>query len=129
MRRCFLVLIFVTTSLFADINWADDYKSALEKAKTQNKKVMVMFSSEDCKECQNMHKTVYSDKEISEYVNKNFVAVNVDVEYDGRKGFKVYKIPTLYFLDPKGKQIGRAVKGAIDKGALLKKLQETAEGK
>ncbi|MEN8146169.1 MAG: thioredoxin family protein [Campylobacterota bacterium] len=129
MHKYFLILIFITTSLFAEINWEDDYKSALKKAKTQNKKVMLMFSTEDCKECQNMYKTVYADKKVSKYVNTHFIAVDIDVEYDGRKGFKVYKTPTFYFLDPKGEQIGRAVKGALGKGTLLKKLQEIAEGK
>ena len=129
MHNFFLILIFVTTSLFAEINWADDYKSALNKAKTQNKKVMIMFSAEDCKECQNMYKKVYSNKTFSKYVNQHFIAVDIDVEYDGRKGFKVYKTPTFYFLDTKGEQIGRAVKGAMGAGAFLKKLQEIEEGK
>ena len=129
MIKIFLTVIFVATSLFAEINWEDDYKSALKKAETHNKKVLLMFSEEDCPDCQKLQNEVFSDKAVSKYIIRKFVSVELDVEYDSRKGFKVYKTPTFYFLDSDGKQIGRALVGVIDAKSFLTKLQVIDESK
>ncbi len=129
MHKYLLILVFVATSLFADIKWAEDYKSALKEAEKVNKKVMLVFTDENCEECEAMRKAVFTDAEVSKLANSRFVSVEIDVEYDGRKGYKVFKTPTFYFLDPKGKQIGDAVVGAYDAAAFLAKLQEIEQSK
>jgi len=129
MQKYLLILVFVATSLFADIKWADDYKSALKEAEKTNKKVLIVFTKEDCVECETMRNTVFTNVEVSKLANSRFVSVEVDVEYDGRKGYKVFKTPTFYFLDPKGKQIGKELVGPYDATAFLAKLQEIAQSK
>ena len=124
MRQIFLTLLLISTSLFAETNWADDYKSALKEAKSKQKKVIVYFSKEDCSECEKMQWTISSDKNVSAYINSNFVAVEIDIEYDKREGYKIYKTPTVYFLNMNAKQIGKPLTKALGPKIFLKKLKE-----
>ena len=126
-RNIFLILIFISTSLFADMYWADDYKSGIKEAKKSHKKVLVFFSKEDSPACEEMTWTISFDKNVSNYIQEHFVAIEIDVEYDSREGFKVYKVPTIYFLDSNAKQIGKPLKKVLGPQKFLKKLKEVVE--
>jgi len=129
MRQLFLILLFMTSSLFAELEWSDDYKSALKSAKVQNKHVVLMFSKEDCSLCEVLHEILFPDPSIVEILEKNFILVELDTEYDNRRGFKVYSTPTIYFLNAKGKQEGRAMTKQFTAENLQKRLQETLNSK
>lgn len=124
MLKLLTATLFIATSLFADLDWAESYKEALDQAKKEHKKVLIMFSKEDCKACNKMKTEVYSDPEVSEYISTFFIPVEIDTEYDRREGYKVYGTPTYYFLDSNGEQIGRMMVGGADAKTFLKKLQE-----
>ncbi len=124
MSRYILGLILVVISLFADIDWADDYKAALKEAKSEQKKVIVFFAKENCTKCDEMRWTINSDKNVSAYVKSHFVAVEIDTEYDKREGFKVYNTPTIYFLNTNAKQIGDPLDDTLGPKGFLKKLIE-----
>ena len=122
--KLFIAIFFAFTSLFADFDWADSYQEALSKAKEENKKVLIMFSKESCGACRKMKKEVYTDPEVTAYVEAFFVPVEIDTETDSKEGYKVFATPTYYFLDSDGKQIGRVMVGGADAKSFLKKLQE-----
>lgn len=129
MYKFILILIFTATSLFAETNWAEDYKSAIKEAKSKQKKVIVYFSKEGCAECDKMQWTMSSDTNVSKYINSYFVPVEIDIEYDKREGYKIYKTPTVYFLDSNAKQIGKPVVEALGPKGFLKKLKEVENSK
>ena len=104
--------------------WADDYKSGIKEAKAEHKKVIVFFSKEDSPACEDVTWTISFDKNVSNYVKEHFVAIEIDVEYDSREGFKVYQVPTIYFLDSNAKQIGKPLKKVLGPEKFLKKLKE-----
>jgi len=124
MVKWLITTLLLTTALFADLDWAESYKDALKQAKQENKKILIMFSREDCAACNKMKAEVYTDAEVVNYVTTFFIPVEIDMEYDPREGFKVYATPTYYFLDADGKQIGRVMVGGADAKSFLKKLQE-----
>ncbi len=129
MYKYLLTLVFMTVSLFAETEWAEDYKSALKEAKSEQKKVLVYFSKESCSECEKMQWTMSSDKNVSAYITEHFVAVEIDIEYDKRQGYKVYKTPTVYFLNTKAKQIGKPLTEVLGPKGFLKKLKEIENSK
>lgn len=129
MRKLLLVFIVVTTSLFAATNWAEDYKTAIKEAKKQKKKVLIYFTKEDCVKCNKMQWTLNSDENISQYINTHFIAVEIDLDYDRRQGFKVYTAPTIYFIDFNEKQIGDPVVGEQGPKSFLLKLKEVQNTK
>jgi len=120
----FFILIFVTTALFADMYWADDYKSGIKEAKKSHKNVLLYFSREDSPACEEMTWTISFDKNVSNYVKEHFVAIEIDVEYDSRQGYKVYTTPTIYFLDSNAKQVGKPLTKVLGPKKFLKKLEE-----
>ncbi len=122
--RFFLSLTFLSVSLFADMYWADDYKSGIKEAKKNHKKVLVYFSKEDSVACEAVTWTISFDKNVSDYVNEHFVAIEIDIEYDRREGYKVYQVPTIYFLDENAKQIGKPLTKIPGPEGFLKKLKE-----
>ena len=124
MRKIILILLFITTSLSAGMYWADDYNSGIKEAAQKQKKVLVYFSEEDSAKCEEMTWTISFDKNVSNYITKHFVAIEIDIEYDNRKGYKIYQTPTIYFLDSKAKQIGKPLTDVLGPKGFLKKLKE-----
>ena len=124
MTKLFLLLLFITTSLSAGMYWADDYKSGLKEAAQKNKNIILYFSEEDNVKCEEMTWTISFDKNVSNYISEHFVAIEIDIEYDKRQGFKIYQTPTIYFLDTNAKQIGKPLTEVLGPKGFLKKLEE-----
>ncbi len=123
-RALLLGLLFSSTLLVADMYWADDYKSGLKEAAEQNKKILILFSEEDQPASDDALWTISFDKNVSNYVSAHFIAIEIDVGYDSRQGFKVYKTPTIYFLDSHAKQIGKPLTKQLGPIKFLQKLKE-----
>lgn len=97
-----LILTFVMCiSLFANsIEWHKDYKTAMYKAKKENKLVFVFITSKNCKFCKKLKETTLSSKKIVDEINKDYSSVIV------MKGKDFYPsklndkaTPMIYFLD------------------------------
>ena len=109
----FILLCLLAISVFASsINFEKDLDSAKQKAIAQNKKLMIMYSSPTCPECNYMKKKVLKDEQIASYVNENFVSVIMDIHEDEKiLPYKFIGIPTFYFANATnmeliGKKIG-----------------------
>ena len=129
MKKLFLLVLFLTSSLFADLNWADDYESALSQAKEEKKIVMLMFTLTECHVCKVMKKSVYTDPEVMAYVKKYFVPVELNLDIDDKEGFAVFGTPTFYFLDANAKQIGDVKVGGSTVDGFMKKLKQIQAAK
>ena len=129
MRKFFFIFLFIASSLFVELDWSDNYKAALKDAKSQNKQLVLMFSKEDCSLCEVLHEILFTDPSVEPTLEKDFVLIELDTEYDNRRGFKVYSTPTIYFLDTKGKAVGRAMTKQFTPENLSKRLQETLNTK
>src|SRR5438093_216309 len=80
-----------TASLLAqEAHWYTDYEKALEKAKAENKNVLLDFTGSDwCGWCMKMDKDVLKTKEFKEYASKNLVLVEVDFPQNKQQTNKV----------------------------------------
>lgn len=117
MKLLFLILI-LTLSLFADsINFEKDLSIAKQKAIDSNKKLMIMYSTPTCPECNYMKKKVLKDKEIVSFVNDNFVSVIMDIKEDEKiLPYKFIGIPTFYFSDASSmKLLAKRIGGTREK--------------
>jgi thiol:disulfide interchange protein len=83
----------------------------LEMANDKDKIVFVDFYATWCLPCKMMDEDVFTDKNISQYFNKNFINYKVDGEKgNGANLALLYQItvyPTLLFLDGDGKVLVR----------------------
>ncbi|WP_122893203.1 thioredoxin family protein [Arcobacter peruensis] len=101
--KLLLLISTLTISLFAgSINFEKDLSTAKQKAIDSNKKLMIMYSTPTCPECNYMKKKVLKDKEIVSFVNENFVSVIMDIKEDEKNlPYKFIGIPTFYFSNAK----------------------------
>lgn len=116
--KLLLLTLSLTLSLFASsINFEKDLKTAKQKAINTNKKLMIMYSTPTCPECNYMKKKVLKDKEIESFVNKNFVSVIMDIKEDEKiLPYKFIGIPTFYFADASNmKLLAKKIGGTREK--------------
>ncbi|MDX9966235.1 MAG: DUF255 domain-containing protein [Sulfuricurvum sp.] len=129
MKKILTALLLISTSLFAELDWAPSYEQGLAQAKKEHKIVMLMFSKKSCKMCNVMKTKVYENDEVAEYVKSFYVPVEIDIEvHPDKYGYTVFGTPTYYFLDSNGKQIGRMMVGGATAEGFLQKLKDVKQG-
>jgi thiol:disulfide interchange protein len=97
----------------AEIGWNYDYADGLAKAKAAGKPVMIDVFAAWCQPCKFLDETVFSRADVAE-ASKAFVTVRVDSDKhpDIVRQLKVSSYPTVVFMTPEGKEIGRSL-GAV----------------
>lgn len=112
--------LLLVAPAFAELPWMTDLPKALEKAKAENKLVLMDFTGSDwCGWCIKLKKEVFSTPEFAEYAKKNLVPVEVDfprkkaqsaeqkkANAELQKKYKIQGYPTIIVLNSQGKQVG-----------------------
>ena len=103
--------------------WSEDYEKAVEKAKTENKNVLLDFTGSDwCGFCMALNKEVFNTPKFKDWAKQNVVLVEVDFPHSKPQTQKVKAqnadlkskypsngYPTIVILDTTGKELGRKV--------------------
>ncbi|MBU0720643.1 thioredoxin family protein [bacterium] len=112
MSKIILIASLLVSSLFAEIHWMK-YDDAIEKAKKENKIVMVMLSREDCPTCEYMDDIVFEDDNVVNEFNKDFLGVHLDIHNDFiPEGLTYIGTPTFHFLNKSERRLDRIDGGA-----------------
>ncbi len=90
------------------IKWSDWTEAAFERAKKENKPVLLDISAVWCHWCHRLDKDTYSVPDIAEYIESNFVPIRVDTDKrpDINRRYNMGGWPTTAFLTPEGYVIG-----------------------
>ncbi|MEL6720355.1 MAG: thioredoxin family protein [Bacteroidota bacterium] len=116
-------LLFILSLLFAATTtnakgidfFHGTWEEALEKAEAEEKIIFVDAYAEWCGPCKRMARNVFTDSEVGDFYNQNFINLKIDMEKPEnatfRKGYPVAAFPTLYFIDFTG-DVVHQVKGA-----------------
>lgn len=86
---------------------------ALKQAQKDNKPIFVQTFASYCLPCKVMQRAVFTDEDLAEYFNENFI--NYKVDMDGVDGgtfgvaYGVQTLPTLLFFSPDGQVIENTV--------------------
>jgi thioredoxin-related protein len=105
---CVVTLVFaLASSAFAAGEWETDYNNALEKAKAENKRVLLDFTGSDwCGPCIEFKKRVLSRPDFAAYSEKNLILVEIDYprrkEQSARLKTQNEKLSAQYGIDEKG---------------------------
>lgn len=103
-----------------------DLNTALNLAQSQSKWVLADLSAIWCPSCRKLDQRIFSDKEVQNAIEQQFVFARIEYESDEGKAFKkAYKVsgfPTLLILDAKGKLI-QQLPLTFDPQAFIKNLQ------
>jgi thioredoxin-related protein len=139
MRRLILLIILSCAGQRAwsePLEWLTDARAAQEKAKRENKLVLLDFTGSDwCGWCMKLKSEVFDKPEFAQFANANLVLVEVDFPH--RKAMahlqqeanaqldKTYRItgyPTIIVLNPDGRQVGRLGYVSGGPAAFIEKL-------
>lgn len=98
--------------------WGEDLAKAIEKAKAENKAVLVEFTGSDwCPPCKMMRSNVFSKTEFVDAASKKFILVEIDMPRGDKEvakknqplveKYKIEGFPTVILLNSAGKEFGR----------------------
>lgn len=93
------------------VQWHAYSRDLLEKARVQQKPVIIDFYAEWCKPCVQLDKITFHDPEIVRQSEENLVMVKIDLTRRGDPAhekllaeYEVKGVPTVVFLDRKGRE-------------------------
>lgn len=102
--RVFIISCLVVFTLFGGTIQNDEqFKSAVASMGSDNKLVLMIYTTDDCPECAYMKKKVFHEKTVEPYLSQNFVVIEKNV-HKGKlpDGYDFFGIPTMFFIDKAG---------------------------
>jgi thioredoxin:protein disulfide reductase len=108
--------------------WLHSEEEAITLAKASGRPVIIDFWAEWCTACKELDKTAWADPRVREEASR-FLAVKLDGT-DGSEAFQalaekygVVGMPTVVFIDPRGREVPDRVIGAIPAEEMVDKLR------
>ncbi|MFH2091298.1 MAG: thioredoxin family protein [Pseudomonadota bacterium] len=97
-----MVLFFPSVGRCAAIDWKS-YPEGMVQARQENKKILLHFKSDRCPYCVKMDRVTFSDSRVIEFLNKEFVCIQVNGDKEGKltQAFNVRGYPDTRFLNEK----------------------------
>jgi thiol:disulfide interchange protein len=94
----------------AKLAWASGWDDAFDRAKRDNRVVMVEFYADWCVWCQRMESTTFTDPGVVGLLADRAVPVKIDGEREGKILARKYRVdgyPTIVFLTADERELGR----------------------
>jgi uncharacterized protein YyaL (SSP411 family) len=109
------------------INWRDNWDSALEEAKKENRQILLELYMDGCPHCTQLHNETHADDKVVQAVNSKYIPVRLEgrQNMDIVKKFNVTGAPTTLVFAPDGKEIQRFA-GFYSPLDYLKQLEQGA---
>ena len=100
-----------TTDTTPSLQWGTDLNQAMQEAKANNKSIFVDFYADWCPYCKQMDEVTYTDPQVKEKLNQNYVLLKVDVDNNPSisSKYQAYSLPTMIIIDSNGNEIKRII--------------------
>jgi thioredoxin-related protein len=88
------------------ILWQESLDTAVQKAKTEGKLIVIYFFDPSCIECQQLEAVTWIDERVADILNERFIPLRINVVKQ-RPMFKEHRIvrtPTIALLDMEGRE-------------------------
>jgi len=120
----YVMVLFASSLMAANVQWAKDYQSGMEMAKAQNKPVLFVVSRDTCKYCIMLDKTTLSDATVTKALNRDFIAIRSWLNKHDYVPEDLYApgLPTIWFLLPDGTPMYQPLMGMVDSKNFLEAL-------
>ncbi len=127
-------LLFLVSAVFlfafdwsGKVNWGMSYDMAKNVAKKEHKLVMVDVALTHCPPCRYLASKVYTNSDVANYINKNFVPLMYLADEDkiplDVANYFTGSTPTLLFIKPNGELCYRHI-GALPPKAFKNMLEQ-----
>ncbi|MDR2905658.1 MAG: DUF255 domain-containing protein [Helicobacteraceae bacterium] len=128
MKRILTAIIFICVSAanLSAVDWYDNYGAALEKAREENKKVLVVVMRQSCPWCRKLINETLPAEAIDAKIQAEFVPLMLDTENNPREvdrsRLRAESVPASYILNPSG-EIVNAQMGYLQPMQYMRFLQ------
>ena len=129
MKKFLLLILFGSFLVASEIQWQQDYESALKTAQATKRPIFMFVESEDCFFCKEMKKKTLTKEKVISTLNTEFVPLKV-MQGDGRYPESKYPIkgtPTIFFISPDQEWYMSPLLGYANEFKMLKKLAKGYE--
>ena len=120
-----ILTFFVASSLgyAGQIIQDKGFQSIVAQKANDSKILLMIYTAKSCPQCAYMKQKVFQDAEVKAYMDRYFVVLEKDIHQDELPdGFGYFGIPTMFFIDREGKEIGKVI-GSSRPGTFLKTLE------
>lgn len=113
MKKLLIVLLLFATGLplAAQVRLETcSLEEVFEKAKTENKMVMVIGSTTWCGPCKRLYNDIFPLKDVGDYINSRFVVRKYDMDVDAPqrvRDMNITSYPTFVLLNNDGREVSR----------------------
>jgi len=89
------------------IRWVD-FGQGVAQSKETGKTMVIYFYSKNCPSCTEMEKNTWQDTRVVDALNTRYTPIRVDVDKEKQIAamYKVYYLPTTWFVKPDGTPLG-----------------------
>lgn len=120
----YLTIVFASTLMASEVNWAKDFKVGLKEATRFNKPVLFISSRHTCRFCVILDDTTLKNKKVVDALNKDFVSI---ISYSDENDYMPRDLyqpgtPAIWFLLPSGEPMYQPILGAIGEKDFLEAL-------
>jgi len=122
LKIVFIAHLFLLSLYGEEINWVDTWNGALQKAKEENKLILLMVTQKHCGACEFMKLNTFSKESVIDEVNRYYIPIMLDIS-ETPKGLRVRGTPTIRFYTPAGKKIRYKIVGGMGYKKFLSKIQ------
>lgn len=134
MIKTLLLSLLLCTTIFAknykdfakEMNYETVYKTAIKKAKKEDKQVMLFMTANFCPWCIKFEKKVLKKEYIDAKLHKNYIPLILNQE-EGKFPEKLKSpiTPTMYFIDAKTQKVVDKVIGYNNRDRFIEILSNT----
>lgn len=109
-----LIIIMLSLALFADgykdfakeMAYETEYKTALERAKKENKKLMVLMITNYCPWCSKFEKKTLMDKNVDNKIKSNYIPLIINRQEGNFPNYlNAPVVPVTFFIEPNKEEI------------------------
>lgn len=122
MKKLIFISLVIPFALEAQIKFVNSWDEAISQSRMTGKMVFLNGYAEWCEPCGEMEEYTFTDLEVANFYNSNFINLSVDMEdYPGVELAEQYSIgvfPAFLFINGNGEVVHRGC-GAVDASQFL----------
>ncbi len=88
------------------IEWQESLDTALQKAKAEEKLIVMYWFSPSCRECRQLETVTWTDDLVAGILNSQFIPVRINMvkQWPVFEKYRITRTPTIAFLDTDGRE-------------------------